>query len=175
MSMADATKVHEIPTFDLTRERFAPYGQVIEPRAVMGQFIDPNYDPTRNPDEAQLTLSGNGDPRLWIMQLPRRGLVFDQIARHRRVTQCLGSLEGKEWLLAVAPPGPLDDEARPPLDDIVGIRIPGTVVIKLHIATWHAGPHFEHEQCLFFNLENMLTRERDFHGVELGTQCRFVV
>ena len=170
-----AQKTHHIPVHELTSKAFAPYGQVIWPRGVMGQFIDPNYDPTKNPDEAQLKLTGNGDPRLWIMQLPRRGMIFDQIARHRRVTQCLGSLEGKDWLIGVAPPGPLADDARPRLEDIVGFRIPGTCVIKLHIATWHAGPHFDHEQCLFFNLENMLTRERDFHGVELGLQCRFSI
>jgi hypothetical protein len=45
---------------------------------------------------------GNGEPRLWIMHLPHVGLGFTRIARHRRVTQCLGSLGGKEWLITGA-------------------------------------------------------------------------
>jgi len=45
----------------------------------------------------------------------------------------------------VAPPGDLSDDARPRLEDIVAFRIPGDRVIKLHVATWHAGPHFVHD------------------------------
>ena len=73
------------------------------------------------------------------------------IARHRRVTQCLGSLGGKEWLIGVAPPGDLGDDACPRLEDIVAFRVPGDRLIKLHVATWHAGPHFVHDECLFVN------------------------
>lgn len=40
------------------------------------------------------------------MTLLNRGTEFRTITRHRRCTQCLGSLEGKDWLLAVAPPAP---------------------------------------------------------------------
>jgi hypothetical protein len=95
------------------------------------------------------------------------------------VTQCLGSLGGKEWLIAVAPPGTtardLDDDARPALEDIVAFRVPGDRAIKLHVATWHAGPHFVHDECLFFNLENLDTNRRDFHGVPLPVECRYQV
>ncbi len=164
-----------IPVFDATPETFAPFGQLIEPRRVMGQFVNPNYRPWENPAEAQLDLTNGGTPRLWIMDLPRRGMSFDQMARHRRVTQCLGSLGGKDWFLAVAPAGDLSDDGRPRLDDIVGIRVPGTVVLKLGIGTWHAGPHFDHEACQFFNLENMDTRERDFHETDLGVTCTMQV
>jgi hypothetical protein len=30
---------------------------------------------------------------------------------------------------------------------------PGDRLIKLHVATWHAGPHFVHDECQFVNLE----------------------
>jgi ureidoglycolate hydrolase len=71
-----------------------------------------------------------------------------RIARHRRVTQCLGSLGGKEWLIGVAPPGDLNDDAGPRVEDIAAFRVPGDRLIKLHVATWHAGPHFVHDECL---------------------------
>ena len=111
------------------------------------------------------------------MNLPHVGLGFSRIARHRRVTQCLGSLGGKEWLIAVAPPGTtssdLGDNACPRVEDIVAFRVPGDRVIKLHVATWHAGPHFVHDECLFVNLENLDTNRRDFHAASLPVECRY--
>jgi hypothetical protein len=46
-------------------------------------------------------------------------------------------------------------------------------LIKLHVATWHAGPHFVHDECLFVNLENLDTKRRDFHAAPLGVECRY--
>ena len=156
----------------LTPEAFAPYGQVVAPLRTGGQGSETGYDPETSEREARLVL-GNGEPRLWIMHLPHVGLGFSRIARHRRVTQCLGALGGKEWLIGVAPPGDLGDDERPSIEDIVAFRIPGDRLIKLHVATWHAGPHFEHDECLFMNLENRDTNKRDFHGVPLGVECRY--
>ena len=96
-----------------------------------GQGAETGYDPETSPAEAKLVLD-NGEPRLWIMHLPHVGLGFSRIARHRKVTQCLGSLGGKEWLIAVAPPGDLADDARPRLEEIVAFRVPGDRLIKLH-------------------------------------------
>ena len=157
---------------ELTPEAFAPYGEIIAPLRTGGQGVGAHRDPETSPEEAHLVLD-NGVPRLWIMHLPHVGLGFSRIARHRRVTQCLGSLGGKEWLIGVAPPGDPTDEARPRIEDIVAFRVPGDRVIKLHVATWHAGPHFVHDECLFFNLENLDTNKRDFHGVPLPVECRY--
>ena len=172
--MADTSVLHSIPVLDLTPETFAPFGEVIVPRRGAGQFDYNVYDPETSDTEAKLTLT-NGRPRFWIMHLRERGLVFSKIGRHRKVTQCLGSLGGKEWLFAVAPPGPLSDDTRPRLEDITGFGIPGDRIVKLHIATWHAGPHFTHDECMFLNLENMDTNRRDFHVADLGCDCRFAV
>lgn len=167
-----AEPVHLLPVRPLSADAFAPYGQVLVARRADGQGVGPAHRPERDPTEAQLVL-GNGVPRLWLMHLSEIGLGFDRIARHRRVTQCLGSLGGKEWFIAVAPPGDLADAARPSLGDIVAFRVPGDCVIKLHVATWHAGPHFAAADCTFFNLENMDTNDRDFHAVELGVRCAY--
>ena len=169
---------HMLEVRELTPEAFAPYGQIVRPLKTGGQGAETGYDPETSAREAKLVLH-NGEPRLWIMHLPHVGLGFSRIARHRRVTQCLGSLGGKEWLIGVAPPATtardLDDEARPRVEDIVAFRVPGDCVIKLHVATWHAGPHFVHDECLFFNLENLDTNRRDFHGVPLPVECRYRV
>jgi len=158
-----------LPVRPLSAEAFAPYGEVIAPRRAGGQGAGAPHDPERDPTEARLVLH-NGTPRLWLMQLPNVGLSFTRIARHRRVSQCLGALHGEEWLIAVAPPG---ESERPSLDEIAAFRIAGDRVIKLHPATWHAGPHFVQAACTFFNLENMDTNQRDFEAAELGVRFAF--
>lgn len=121
-------------------EAFLPYGQVI-----FASEDGKPYDAT----EAQLQLE-QGIPRFYIMRLGQRGRKFSQITRHQKCTQCLGSLEGKPWLMAVAPPG-LGD--RPAPDAIVAFQIPGNCFIKLNVGAWHAGPYFDSESIDFYNLE----------------------
>ena len=67
--------------------------------------------------------------------------------------------------MAVA--APTNNNSQPRLEDITAFRIPGDRIIKLHVGTWHAGPHFTHEECLFLNLENEDTNTRDFQDVAL--------
>jgi ureidoglycolate hydrolase len=85
------------------------------------------------------------------MRLHCRGRKFHTITRHIQCTQCLGSLEGKDWLIAVAPPN--NNVNEPALKEIVAFRVPGNCFIKLEVGTWHAGPYFEHEFVDFYNLE----------------------
>jgi ureidoglycolate lyase len=162
MSTPNATQaVRPIEVNRLTPEAFAPFGQVIAPTEDGTMF---------GPNDAQLDLS-RGTPRLYIMRLPRRGRQFKQITRHREVTQCLASVGGKSWLIAVAPPQKLEDpNAQPALSDIRAFKIPGDVAIKLHRGSWHAGPFFEDEEISFFNLELADTNEVDHQTCHLDRQ-----
>lgn len=136
-------------------ENFQPYGQVIY------ASIDGNaYDST----DARLVLQ-NGIPRFYIMRLHHKGRKFHTITRHVQCTQCLGSLEGKDWLIAVASPTNAD---KPVLDDIAAFRIPGNCFIKLNQGTWHAGPFFEHEFVDFYNLELSDTNINDHYTYNFG-------
>jgi ureidoglycolate hydrolase len=121
-------------------EGFKPYGQLINP-----SHDGKAYDET----DAQLNLQ-NGIPRFYIMRLDKRGRKFHKITRHGQCTQCLGSLEGKDWLIAVAPPS---EAKEPDIEKIKAFRIPGNCFIKLEVGTWHAGPYFEHDVVDFYNLE----------------------
>ena len=129
-----------IPAQLITSESFHPFGQMIIAASDHRPF---------GSEDAQLQLQ-NGIPHFYIMRLHQRGQTFHQITRHQRCTQCLGSLEGKEWLLAVAPPS---QAAFPRLEDIVAFRIPGNCFIKLEVGTWHAGPYFNDPWVDFYNLE----------------------
>jgi ureidoglycolate hydrolase len=141
-----------LPALPITPENFCSYGQLITATP-----DHKNYDRT----DAQLSLN-QGIPRFYIMQLKHRGRRFSRITRHLKCTQCLGSLEGQEWLLAVAPP---DDQ--PVLEKLSAFRIPGNCFIKLELGTWHAGPFFEQETIAFYNLELSDTNLTDHETCDL--------
>ncbi|MBF2079954.1 MAG: ureidoglycolate lyase [Synechococcales cyanobacterium T60_A2020_003] len=124
----------------ITPERFQPFGQVI--------YATEDGTPYSSQD-AQLQLDC-GVPRFYIMRLHRKGRHFSRITRHQRCTQCLGALEGKSWLIAVAPPS---SQPQPALDAIQAFQVPGNCFIKLHVGTWHAGPYFDADTIDFYNLE----------------------
>lgn len=133
-------------------DAFAPFGTVISPQ--------PDGAPSSS-GEAVLELSA-GVPRFYTMQIPGRGLSVEAITQHRLVTQVLGAAGGHEWVIAVAPPGPLV------VDDIRAFRIPGVTAIMLSVGTWHAGPLFDGEERSFFNLELNDTNEVDHHTVDFA-------
>ncbi|MCX7592368.1 MAG: ureidoglycolate lyase [Fischerella sp.] len=139
--MNSSNTVKQLQAQWVTPENFRRYGQVIFPSQ-----DGKNFDA----EDAQLVLD-KGTPRFYIMRLERRGRKFHKITRHVQCTQCLGSLAGKDWLIAVCPPNNNVDE--PDLENIAAFRIPGNCFIKLEVGTWHAGPYFEHEFVDFYNLE----------------------
>jgi ureidoglycolate hydrolase len=130
----------QLSAIPVTPENFQPFGQVIFAREDGNLF---------GRHDAQLHLD-QGIPRFYIMRLPHRGRSFHKITRHQRCTQCLGSLEGKEWLLGVAPPSAADV---PDWQAITVFQIPGNCFIKLEVGTWHAGPYFDATCVDFYNLE----------------------
>jgi ureidoglycolate hydrolase len=140
----------------ITPETFRPFGQLIQ-ASTDGKPYDA--------EDAQLQLH-NGIPRFYIMRLKKPGRRFDRITRHIQCTQCLGSLEGKDWLIAVAPPS---DQPQPNLDDITAFRIPGNCFIKLEVGTWHAGPYFDAAVIDFYNLELSDTNVTDHHTCNLDS------
>lgn len=155
--MATSTSLQSIPVVEITPEAFRPYGQVISATPDGHEF---------GSADAQLKLDA-GIPRFYIMRLTRRGLRFNQITRHQRCTQCLGSLGGQPWLMAVAPPSP---EPVPDLSRLQAFHIPGDCFIKLEVGTWHAGPYFEADQVDFYNLELSDTNITDHETCHLDQQ-----
>ena len=154
--MTPAKSVQQLTAQLISPANFQPYGQVIYP-SVDGKAY--------NSEDAQLVLQGI--PRFYIMRLHHRGRKFQTITRHRQCTQCLGSLEGQEWLIAVAPPSAA---SQPNLTEIAAFRIRGNCLIKLEVGTWHAGPYFEPEFVDFYNLELSDTNINDHDTYNFGQQ-----
>jgi len=147
-----------IAVAELTSEAFAPFGEVGAPLA----------DGGHGAGDVALDLS-SGTPRFYIMRLEQRGLAFEIMARHDRVTQCLGAVDGEPWLIAVAPAG----IAQPGLGDIRAFRIPPDRFIKLGHGTWHAGPYFAEPLRDFYNLELTDTNTADYTVCRLDVPVAF--
>jgi ureidoglycolate hydrolase len=137
----------------ITPESFQRYGQLIS-ASDDGKVFDQQ--------DAQLQIQ-NGIPRFYIMRLHDRGRKFHHITRHHQCTQCLGSLEGKEWLMAVA----IGVNDRPDLESLKAFRISGNCFIKLNVNTWHAGPYFDADAVDFYNLELSDTNITDHETCDL--------
>lgn len=166
---------HSVPAQELTDEAFAPYGDIIKPRRSGDQGDRAYaYRPGEEENHVDLVVT-NGEPMLRIMHQFKRGLMFTKIARHQRVSQCLGSLQGKEWFIAVVAGTGSGEGAQPRLDQLVAFRIPGDRIIKLHVGTWHAGPYFVHDECMFLSLENIDTNTCDFDLVQLPAECHIEI
>ena len=154
------THLYQLQKLDaqkITVENFAPYGQLILPTPD-GHVYDE--------DDAQLDLN-NGIPRFYIMSLDYRGKKFHKITRHNLCTQCLGSLEGQDWFIAVAPP---TVAPQPDIEAMSAFKIPGNCFIKLNVGTWHAGPFFDCEIVNFYNLELSDTNVVDHFTYNFRTQ-----
>jgi ureidoglycolate hydrolase len=152
--MTQPITVQQLPAQLITPDNFRPHGQVI--------FATPDGKSFDQAD-AQLHLS-EGIPRFYIMRLQQRGRCFSRITRHQRCTQCLGSLEGREWLIAVAPSA---DASCPDPTTIKAFQIPGNCFIKLEVGTWHAGPYFDQDAIDFYNLELIDTNLTDHQTCNL--------
>jgi ureidoglycolate hydrolase len=150
--------MNRIAVAALTSEAFAPFGEVGAPLADGGHAAG----------DVALDLS-RGMPRFYIMRLAQRGLVFDVMARHDRVTQCLGAVDGEPWLMAVAPA----NIAQPGLADIRAFCIPPEFFIKLGLGTWHAGPYFTEPVRDFYNLEMVDTNTADYTVWRLDIPVEF--
>jgi len=148
---------------DLTPDAFAPFGTIGMPLG------DGAHGPGDLTGDVPLDLS-QGKPRFYIMRLEgRAGLTFEQLARHDHVTQCLGTIDGLPWFIAVAPA----EIAAPTLADIRAFRIPPKCFVALGRGTWHAGPYFTEGQRDFYNLELSDTNTADYTTCRLAAPARF--
>jgi ureidoglycolate hydrolase len=143
---------------ELTPTAFAPFGTIGLPLA----------DGAHGAGDVPLDVS-QGRPRFYIMRLEARGLAFEQMARHDWVTQCLGTIDGLPWLIAVAPAA----LKSPTFGDIHAFRIPPKCFIALARGTWHAGPYFTEGQRDFYNLELSDTNTVDYTTCRLGSPAVF--
>ncbi len=117
----------------LTRDAFAPFGQVIETGGRAAKSINQGHT-ARFGDLADLDVtSENGVPTLSIFRsnpLPWP-LALHQMERHLLGSQAFIPLNGRNWLVVVAPPGDFDRA------QIRAFWATGQQGVNFTAGTWH--------------------------------------
>lgn len=119
--MAEPT-VHTVRAEPLTREGFAPFGQVID----KGDMV--------------MELRGEEVFHLNVLSYDRKPLRCDHLNRHHRATQALVALGGRPTLLVVAP-ADRDFSSVDHLESVRAFLCDGTAGVNLALRTWHWGPY----------------------------------
>lgn len=138
----------ELKVEAISKEAFKVYGEIVEG------------------DEVPLDIVGV--PSVSILEAPERPLEVTAMARHCRTTQTFIALEGKDWIIAVAPPTRLDDpQALPDIQGLRAFRVKGNIGVHLARGTWHYGPLTLGSKAYFVNVEAKGTNEYDFDSKDL--------
>ena len=140
----------------LTREAFAPYGELIGERG-----------------HIELDLDG-GRASVFAQTVEARAFEFDFLGRHQRTEQVFAPLGNGQSILAVAPPcaadSSLPDEKR-----LAAFLVDGSCAFKLHRGTWHTSAFPLGARATFLVLDREDTLEEDYDLRDLKTALGLVV
>ena len=140
----------------MTREAFAPYGEIISERG-----------------DVALDLDG-GAPNVVAQTVEARPMKFEFLGRHLRSEQFFAPLGGAKSVIAVAPPSK-EGEAVPDINRLAAFLVEGTDAFKLHRGTWHVSAFPVSERATFLVLDRENTLEEDFDLRDLKTSLGVVV
>ena len=117
----------------LSREAFAPFGEVIEAAMTADQFAINGGTSQRFHDLANLLPGEGGRLIVSIFRAQPRALPFPvrMLERHPKASQAFMPLSGRPFLVVVAPPGELAPEA------IRAFLAKGSQGVNFAPGTWH--------------------------------------
>lgn len=143
-------KVIRLKVQPMTRERFAPYGVLIDSRGSV---------------EIEL---GEGKQSLTGATAERRPLRFDFMARHKRTMQVFSPLASSQSIIAVAPPS---EDGVPPVERIAAFLVDGRLPYAYHKGTWHTPPFPIGEWASYLVVDRAGTLDDDWELVDLKVAC----
>ncbi len=120
----------EIIPQPLTREAFAPFGDIIDMPRDAGRFY---YD------DALGNLRANGQPSLSVAlkaETPERPLTSNLLERHEFSSQTFIPVDVGRWLIVVAPHAP---QGGPDMTALRAFIADGTMGVTYKANTWHHG------------------------------------
>src|SRR5437868_10037787 len=139
-------RVVRLPVQEMTRERFAPFGVVLDSRGAV-----------------ELDLGG-GMPAMTGATSERRPFRFEFMARHRRTMQVFAPLVESRSIICVAPPS---DKHAPAVDEIVAFYVNGRLPYAYHKGTWHTPPFALDEWSSYLVVDRSGTLDDDYELVDL--------
>ena len=132
----------------MTREAFAPYGEVLGERG-----------------SVEIDLDG-GQPSVIAQTVEERAMNFDFLGRHKRTEQVFIPLGGTMSVIAVALSGASDENPDP--QKMAAFLVDGTCAFKLHRGTWHtaAFPFADRATFMVVDRENTLDEDLDLRDLK---------
>jgi ureidoglycolate lyase len=140
----------------LTREAFAPYGELISERGGV-----------------ELDLDG-GAASVVAQTVEARPLSFDFLGRHQRTEQVFVPLGGARSIIAVAA-SDADHDQLPDAQKMAAFLVDGSCAFKLHRGTWHTSAFPLERRATFIVLDREGTLEEDYDLRDLKTALGVVV
>jgi ureidoglycolate hydrolase len=137
-------RVVRLSVQEMTRERFAPYGILLDKRGTV-----------------ELDLGG-GIPAMTGATSERRPFRFEFMARHRHTMQVFSPLVESRSIICVAPPSVL-----PAPDEIVAFYVNGRLPYAYHKGTWHTPPFALGEWSSYLVVDRSGTLDDDYELVDL--------
>jgi len=138
----------------MTRESFAPYGEMISERGPV-----------------ELDING-GCPTVLVQTVERHEMTFDFLGRHLRTEQVFSPLGSAHAVIAVAPP---NQDGKIELKKLMAFMVDGKAAYKLHKGTWHTSAFPIDERATFLVVEREGTLEEDYELRDLKTVHGVVV
>ena len=138
----------------MTRESFAPYGEMISERGPIEMDID------------------GGCPTVLVQTVEHHTMTFDFLGRHLRTEQVFSPLGSAHAVIAVAPP---NRDGKIDLKRLMAFTVDGSAAYKLHKGTWHTSAFPIDERATFLVVEREGTLEQDYELRDLKTVHGVVV
>ena len=149
-------RVVRLPVQEMTRERFAPFGVLLDSRG-----------------SVEIDL-GAGAPSLTGTTSERRAFEFRFMARHRRTMQVFSPLATSQSIICVAPPS---ERSAPAVDEIVAFFVSGMLPYVYHKGTWHTPPFAVNEWASYLVVDRAGTLDSDYELIDLQAihDCTFEI
>ncbi len=145
----------------LTREGFAPFGDVLE----KGTWKPEQDFPIYQYWDKIARLEFSGDPtELAYLRVYRRAFIVEQMERHLKASQTFIPLTTHTCIFALAPASEADS---PDPDSIRAFILDGTRGVNLHTGTWHWSIFPVTESADYIMVVRRDTVVDDLHVVDL--------
>ena len=149
-------RVVRLPVWEMTRERFAPYGILLDRRGAVELDLG----------DARAAMTGATSER--------RPFRFEFMARHRRTMQVFAPLVESRSIICVAPPGA---GSAPRVEEIVAFYVSGRLPYAYHRGTWHTPPFALGEWSSYLVVDRAGTLDDDYELIDLRAvhDCTFEI
>jgi ureidoglycolate lyase len=156
--MATSIRTVTITAERVTREAFAPFGELISTDG-----IEPLQRPGFYGDGSELYVPAVLESDQPVEFLLRRSSIRDfrirYLERHLQLTQTFIPLAGHPFIAVVARPDAREEHEIPAVDEIHAFFVPGDAGVNLHRGTWHEPPFPLVDNCLtLFTSHRALTQ-----------------